>query len=110
MVELLGLITANLIMVVIIFIVSIIPLYIAVKMLGGHTSLLKTSLVALLTGSVSLFITIKLSSYAGIVSFLATIVVYRFAFDVGFIRAFLAWLLQGVVLAGFFYLSFLLFL
>ena len=86
---------------VVVLVVSAIPLNIAVKLLGGRSSLLKVVAINLLMGLVNGFLDAKLRIYSGIASFIILLLLYRFMFDIGWIRAILAWVLQFVLVAAF---------
>lgn len=83
------------------FLISGIPLYIAVNLLGGKTSLLKTSIVLFLSGILFSAITNYFNYFGGLIAFILMIWLYREAFRLKWFKAFLAWLLQFVVLAIF---------
>jgi hypothetical protein len=84
------------IVIVLIFVVTSIPLHIAVTMLGGDSSILKAAFVNFLAGLVGAGIYL-FTGYGWVVAFIALLVVYKLMFGLGFIRAFFAWVLQGVI-------------
>ena len=90
------------------FILSALPLYFAVKFLGGKTSLLKTMLVVILGGIVVTAIRSYFKILGGLIAFIVLIWIYREMFRLKWIKAFLAWLLQFVFLAIFYIIAFLL--
>lgn len=84
-----------------ILVISAIPLNLAVKLLGGKSSIVKVLLVYLM---VSLFI--MLSEYfigkgflASIVVFIGMLFFYKHMFKMGWLRSFLAWIAQFVIIA-----------
>jgi hypothetical protein len=87
-------------LIALIFILGIFPLYIIVKLLGGRVSMMR----ALLIKVAAVVITLLLSMVFGVIGplFVAIVLImlYMFAFRIGIIRAFLTWLLEGVVLAA----------
>jgi hypothetical protein len=83
-----------------VIVISSLPLYFAVKVLGGKAGLLKVFLVNII---IAIVIPLILGYFgfsggivAGIISFLLMLAVYVIFFKIGFIRALLAWLLQLV--------------
>lgn len=86
---------------VVILIISAIPLNVAVKMLGGKSSIVKVLLVYLM---VSLFIMlieyfIGQGFFASIVVFIGMLFFYKHMFKMGWLRSFLAWIAQFVIIA-----------
>ena len=88
-----------------IIVLSALPLYLAVKFLGGKATILKVILVNILAGiavpAVKFFVGLYLVGkgiYGGIVAFLFLLFIYKIFFRLGWIRAFLAWILQFVVI------------
>lgn len=92
----------------IIFLVSAIPLHLAVKTLGGKTSLLKTAIVAFLAGLAVAIIEAIFNIWGGAIAFIIMIWIYHEMFKLKWIKAFLAWLLQFIFLAIFYMLAILL--
>lgn len=82
----------------IVFIVSGIPLHLAVKLFGGDTSLLKTALIVALSGIVVGIVRSVAGVYGGILSFIVLIWIYKVSFDLGWISTLLAWISQFVIL------------
>jgi len=78
--------------------ISSIPLNIAVHLLGGDSSIIKVIIVNISVGVVAALINFYVNAYAGIVAFISMLFIYKLAFDLGWIRAFLAWILQGIIL------------
>ena len=95
---------ANIIWLGLIFILSAIPLNIAVKLLGGHSGLFKTAIINFFAGL--LFVVVKqyAPAFGTVAGFVATLILYKFAFGLGFIKAFFVWVLSGVIVAVFFML------
>ena len=56
--------------VAIFFLISAIPLYLAVNFLGGKTSLLKTAFITLIAGFIVGVIQITLKTWGGLIAFL----------------------------------------
>ena len=81
------------------FIISAIPLWLAVKMLGGRGSVFRVIGVNLLVGLVAFAVRAVFSTWAGLIAFILMIWIYKDFFRLGWIRALLAWLLQFVVAA-----------
>lgn len=97
MADLTGLIIIILIF-VLAFIISALPLYFAVKFLGGKTSILKTIIINLLTGLVIAVVHYFFKTFGDIIAFILVIWIYHEMFRLKWIKAILAWLLQFVFL------------
>lgn len=79
-------------------IVSTLPLYFAVKILGGKTSFLKTLLIMIIASIVTTLIT-AFFPFGSFIAFIILIFIYREAFRLKWIKAFFAWLLQLLFVA-----------
>jgi hypothetical protein len=90
--------TWTLLWTVFIFLLSALPLHILVKILGGKTNLFKTAFVSLIAGVIVALIKDAFSTFGGLFAFVFLIWIYREAFRLKWLKAFLVWLLQGVVL------------
>ena len=88
----------------VVLLVSAIPLNIAVKLLGGRSSLLKVVLVNILVAVLVTFVEGLFGIFAGIVSFVVMLFVYKTLFQLGWVKAFLAWVLQFVLIVLFVFL------
>ncbi len=83
------------------FILSSLPLYFAVKFLGGKTSLLKTMLVTFLTGLI--VAAVKSQFRLGwLIAFFILIWIYHEVFRLKWLKAVIAWVLQFVFIAIFY--------
>ena len=82
--------------VIVVFVVSALPLYFAVKLLGGHTGLLHAAGATFLGGIVVALVNVLLTTFAGVVAFIALIFLYKVMFRMGWIRTLIAWALQFV--------------
>lgn len=78
-----------------IFALSSLPLYFAVKLLGGRTTIVKTFLVNVIVAILAFFIGLYLP-YANIVTFILLIWIYREMFRLRWIKSLIAWLLHIV--------------
>ena len=90
----LGLILAVLIGIII----SSLPLYFAVKLLGGHASILKVFITNVLVGFLSAWL-VSSFGFGSLVVLLVVILLYSFIFQMGIVRSFFAWLIQYIVAA-----------
>ncbi|MFH1840103.1 MAG: hypothetical protein ABH849_03065 [Nanoarchaeota archaeon] len=90
-------------------IISAIPLFIAIKFLGGKVSLVKVIVINLLAGIISiliiLFLIPLLSSLSGwlltiipYIPYIILILIYSVFFQLGIIKATIAWILQAIIL------------
>ncbi|MBW2971632.1 hypothetical protein KY359_01220 [Candidatus Woesearchaeota archaeon] len=87
-------------LIALIFILGIFPLYIIVKLLGGRVSILKALVIKIAAVVITLLLSMAFGLVGPLLVAICLIVLYMFAFRIGIIRAFLAWLLEGVVLAA----------
>ncbi|MCK4551171.1 MAG: hypothetical protein KAT91_04405 [Candidatus Aenigmarchaeota archaeon] len=86
--ELLGL---GLLGIILISIISALPLYFAVKFLGGKATIIKVILVNIVVGLLGFLLNIPL------IGFILLLLIYKELFELSWVRAFLAWVLQFVV-------------
>jgi hypothetical protein len=83
------------------FIISSLPLYFAVKALGGKTTLLRTMMVTLISGII--FAAVKARfSFGWLLAFFILIWIYREFFRLRWGKAFVAWILQFIFIALFY--------
>ena len=87
-----------------ILILLIFPLYLTVKLLGGKITLLKALSIKIIAFLLALLVAVAFGKVGPLLIALALIVLYRFAFRIGIIRAFLAWLFEGVVMLAILFL------
>ena len=85
-----------LLIILIAIIISSLPLYFAVLMLGGEASILKVFLTNLLIGILS-GVLVNYFGFGSLIVLLFVVIFYSFMFKVGFIRSFLAFLIQYVI-------------
>lgn len=78
------------------FIISALPLYFSVKLLGGKTGILKIILINLLVAFITLIVKYFFNSWGGLIAFILMIWIYKDFFRLSWLRALLAWLLQFV--------------
>ena len=84
---------------ILVIVLSAIPLNIAVKLLGGHSSLLKVIGVNIVVAAVGVLISVQIEKMAGLLSFIALLFIYKLMYDLSWTKALLAWVLQFVVAA-----------
>lgn len=88
----------NLALVFISFAISSIPLYLSLHVVGARSAgFLRVVFVNILLAFVASFILSYFGLWAGLLAFLAILFVYKEAFGTGWIGAFLAWVLQFVI-------------
>ena len=83
------------------FVISAIPLNIAVKLLDGKSSWIKAIVVNIAIAFLSYLIGLRVDKYAGLLSFVVLLLIYKIMFRIGWFRAFIAWLLQLGIIALF---------
>ncbi len=91
----------NLALVFISFAISSIPLYLSLHVVGARNAgFLRVVLVNILLAFVTSAILSSFGLWAGLLAFLAVLFVYKEAFGTGWIGAFLAWILQFVIVGA----------
>lgn len=90
----------TLIIFLVIFLITTLPLYFSVKLMGGRTTLIKTFFVMLL-GAVINLVVYAFLPFATIISFILLIWLYREFFRLKWLKAFLVWIIQLVLIALF---------
>ena len=85
----------TLIILILLFIISAIPLYLAVKILGGKTNIVKTVFVMILAGIATAIIS-AIFPFGGIIAFIVLIWIYHEMFRLKWLKALIAWFLQLV--------------
>jgi len=81
----------------IVFVISSIPLWLALKFMGGKGSIIKVVLVNVIVGIVMGVLLETFQRFGFLIAFIIVLYIYKEMFRLGWIRALLAWLLQGVV-------------
>jgi len=97
-----------LLIVVLVFLISALPLHFAVKILGGKTSFFKTAFVTLLTGVIAGAVKQVFRFWGWLLAFIIIIWIYHEAFRLKWFKAFLAWLMQFIFLGIFYFLAIIL--
>ncbi|MBD3309895.1 hypothetical protein GF351_01615 [Candidatus Woesearchaeota archaeon] len=84
---------------ILIIVISAIPLWLAVKMLGGKATILKVIIVNLLVALAAFVIglIIKVGWVGSVLTAVALLFIYSFMFRIGWVRSALAWLLQVII-------------
>ncbi|MBW2981232.1 hypothetical protein KY360_07485 [Candidatus Woesearchaeota archaeon] len=83
----------------IIIVLSALPLYLAVKLLGGKATILKVILVNVIVGIIIPVVKNFIGLFGGIVAFIVLLFIYKEMFSLGWIRAFIVWIMQFIVVA-----------
>ncbi|MBW2974964.1 hypothetical protein KY366_04570 [Candidatus Woesearchaeota archaeon] len=96
MIDIAALITANILLVIAALIISALPLYFAVKLVGGETGIVRIILISLMLSFASVVAAQLIDIFAGLFMLFATLFVYKIAFKISFFRAVIAWILQYV--------------
>jgi len=92
-----------------VFLISALPLHLAVKFLGGRTTIIKTAFINILAAILVLVITSFFNVWGSIISFIAVAILYRESFKLKWWKAFLVWLFEGIFLVLLTILSVLIF-
>jgi len=86
-------VAVGIVAVVAIIVISALPLYFAVKFLGGKATIFKVLMVNLIVGIIGAALDMP------VIGFVLLLFVYKEVFKLSWLSAFLAWLLQFVVAA-----------
>jgi len=97
-------ILVRIIIISLIFVISSLPLYFAIKALGGKTSFLKAILITIVSGIIVSAIEFRFQVWGGLIAFLILVVIYREAFRLKWWKAFFVWFLQLVFIVLFYLL------
>ena len=81
----------------IIFAISSIPLYLAVKALKGKTTFAEVIMVNLIAAIIISILNTFLSIWGGIIPFILVIFIYKVVFELSWWKSLLAWFLQFVI-------------
>jgi len=76
------------------FVLSALPLYFAVKFLGGKTGIIKTIFIMVLSGFIISAIQFRYNLFGGILAFLVLVWIYHEAFRLKWWKAFFVWIVQ----------------
>ena len=93
-----------LVLLLLILLILIFPLYLTVKLLGGKITLISALAIKVVAFLLALLIAIAFGAVGPLIIALVLILLYRFAFRIGIIRAFIAWLCEGVVMLALLFL------
>lgn len=91
----------KLVLLIVSFALSAIPLHIAVNLLEGKSTWFKAIFVNFLVALASFFIGLKIDKFSGLISFLFLLLIYKIMFRMGWFRSFIVWLLQLGIIALF---------
>lgn len=97
-VDLTGFFGQNILLYLIVLLISSLPLYLAVKIMGGDAGLIETMIVNVLAGGMPALIALFVNNWVGLISFIAIILAYTFFFKLGFVRAIITWFVQYVLI------------
>src|SRR3989339_1462294 len=96
MIDIAAIIAAHTLLVIIALILSALPLYFAVKLVGGEAGIVKVILIGLLLSLASFGAANFIGNFAGIFMLIITLFIYQIAFKISLIKAFIAWIMQYV--------------
>lgn len=94
---------------VLVFVLSSLPLYFAVRFLGGKTGIVKAVLVNFVVGLLVSVIRDRFALLGGLLAFVIMVWIYHEIFRLRWIKAFLVWLVQIVIIALFYLILALIF-
>lgn len=94
MIDVLGLVASNFLLILVVLVVSAFPLYLGVKLVGGEGGFIKVLLVNLILTLASIAVFRFIAAFAGLAMLVGTFIVYMIAFKISFFKAILAWVLQ----------------
>ncbi len=92
------------------WLVSVIPLWVSLKILGSDAGLIKTALVSLAGGAIELaaglYVLYSFGAYAGILAaYLVWVLIMMVAFELSFVRALIATVLPLLLVIGLAFLT-----
>ena len=87
----------SILLVALLLLLSSLPLYFAVTLIGGKAGVLKILFMNFLMVIVYLGLNLFLNFFVGLASFIILLFMYKYFFEIGFLRALAAWFLQGVI-------------
>ncbi len=85
----------------IIFIISALPLYFAVRLLNGKTTLFKTAVITFISGAIVSIVNYFFKTWGALIAFFLLIWIYHETFRLKWHKAFLAWILQLAFIIAF---------
>lgn len=96
MIDVIGIIAAHTLLVIAALVISALPLYFAVRLVGGEAGIVRIILISLILSFASVGAARFIGIFAGLFMLIATLFVYKIAFKISFLRAFIVWVLQYV--------------
>lgn len=96
MIDIAAIIAAHTLLVLFVLVLSALPLYFAVKLIGGEAGIVRIILMSLILSFASFGAANFIGVFAGVFMMFATLFVYTVAFRISFLKAFIAWILQYV--------------
>ncbi len=79
---------------IIIFLISALPLYFAVRLLNGRTTLFKTAIITFISGIIVSVVNYLFKTWGALIAFVLLIWIYHDVFRLKWHKAFLVWILQ----------------
>ncbi len=89
---------------VVIFLISALPLYFAVKLLNGKTTLFKTAVITFISGIIVSVVNFFFKTWGALIAFVLLIWIYHDVFRLKWHKAFLVWILQLAFIIAFRYI------
>jgi len=83
-----------------IFLIGVIPLYLAIKIMGGEATILRIILAKLSGLVIGALGSLFLGVIGGVTSLIITILIYKVVFDLGFLRTIIVWLIEAAIMVG----------
>jgi hypothetical protein len=81
-----------------IVVISSIPLYLAVKIMGGRGGLIRVIIVNLLVGLLVSWLGSAINIFVAAATFIVMLFIYKIMFKLSWLKAFFAWILQFVII------------
>lgn len=88
----------KIIIILVTFILSAMPLHRAVKFLKGKTNFPKTLLITLVSGLIISILSSLIKIYIGIISSIVLIWIYKKSFKLKWTKAFIVWIIQIILI------------
>ena len=89
---------------IVIFLISALPLYFAVKLLNGRTTLFKTAIITFISGIIVSVVNYLFKTWGALIAFIVLIWIYHDVFRLKWHKAFLVWILQLAFIIAFKYI------
>jgi hypothetical protein len=81
-----------------IIVISSIPLYLAVKLMGGRGGIIRVIIVNVLVGLLVSWLGSTINIFVAAATFILMLFIYKVMFKLSWLKAFFAWILQFIII------------